>query len=121
MGVERQRAYFVFGAALAACQVSSPNEPAMQPSSAPPAVAAAAETPASEPGAQASPEPAAAEPAVASAGLRKFSDDVVFLSKHGPIKVLESPAGGRIAVSGKYQARVMTSAVEANGASLGFV
>jgi hypothetical protein len=53
--------------------------------------------------------------------MRKFSDDVEFLSKHGPIKVLESPSGGRIALSGKYQGRVMTSAVEATGASLGFV
>jgi hypothetical protein len=56
-----------------------------------------------------------------STPMRKFSDDVEFLSKHGPIKVLESPSGGRIALSGKYQGRVMTSAVEATGASLGFV
>jgi hypothetical protein len=35
--------------------------------------------------------------------------------------VLESPSGGRIALSGKYQGRVMTSAVEATGPSLGFV
>jgi hypothetical protein len=35
--------------------------------------------------------------------------------------VLESTTGGRIAVSGKYQARIMTSAVEPQGASLGFV
>jgi len=53
--------------------------------------------------------------------MRKFSEDVEFLSQHGPIKVLESPSGGRIAVSGKYQGRVMTSAVEATGPSLGFV
>jgi hypothetical protein len=53
--------------------------------------------------------------------MPKFSDDVEFLSKHGAVKVLESPAGGRIAISGRYQARVMTSAVEATGASLGFV
>ena len=53
--------------------------------------------------------------------MPKFAEDVEFLSKHGAIKVLESTAGGRIAVSGKYQARVMTSAVEATGASLGFV
>jgi hypothetical protein len=53
--------------------------------------------------------------------MKKFSEDVEFLSKHGPVKVLESPGGGRIAISGKYQGRVMTSAVEATGASLGFV
>lgn len=122
MPVERHIASFVLGAAVAACQVTSPSEPAMQPPPAPPAAGTpAAETPSPQPSAQASAQPAAAEPAVASAGPRKFSDDVTFLSKHGPIKVLESPSGGRIAVSGKYQARVMTSAVEANGASLGFV
>jgi hypothetical protein len=53
--------------------------------------------------------------------MKKFSEDVEFLSKYGPVKVLESPSGGRIAISGKYQGRVMTSAVEATGASLGFV
>jgi hypothetical protein len=54
--------------------------------------------------------------------MRKFTDDVEFLNQHGAgIKVLESPAGGRIAVSAKYQARVMTSAVDAEGASLGFL
>jgi hypothetical protein len=54
--------------------------------------------------------------------MRKFTEDVEFLNQHGAgIKVLESPAGGRIAVSGKYQARVMTSAVDADGSSLGFV
>lgn len=53
--------------------------------------------------------------------MRKFSEDVEFLSKHGGVKVLESPSGGRIAISGKYQGRVMTSAVDATGASLGFV
>lgn len=53
--------------------------------------------------------------------MRKFSEDVEFLAKHGAVKVLESPSGGRIVLSGKYQGRVMTSAVEATGASLGFV
>ena len=54
--------------------------------------------------------------------MRKFEDDVELLSQHGAdAKVLELPSGGRIAISGKYQARVMTSAVEPHGASLGFV
>lgn len=78
----------------------------------------------------AAPEPAPSPPAAGSAAptavappkaMRLFSEDVEFLSQHGPIKVLESPSGGRIAVSGKYQARVMTSAVAATGESLGFV
>jgi hypothetical protein len=50
-----------------------------------------------------------------------FADDVAFLSKFGPVKVFESPGGGRIAVSAKYQGRVMTSAVEPTGRSLGFI
>jgi hypothetical protein len=54
--------------------------------------------------------------------MRKFDEDVEFLSLHGAaVKVLQAPSGGCIAVSGKYQARVMTSAVEAQAASLGFV
>jgi hypothetical protein len=54
--------------------------------------------------------------------MRKFSEDVEFLNQHGAaIKVLESATGGRIAVSGKYQARVMTSSVDPEGPSLGFV
>lgn len=123
MRVERYTAYFVLGAALAACQVSGLSEPANQPPAVAPAVAApsAVAMPGPTPAAQASAEPAAGEPAAAPAAPRKFSEDVEFLSKHGAVKVLESKAGGRIAVSGKYQARVMTSAVEASGASLGFV
>jgi hypothetical protein len=120
MRIDSHTACYVTGAALAACQVSSPPEPASAPaapqveSAAPPAPAASAAA------APASAEPSAPNPPPASAP-RKFSEDVEFLSKHGAIKVLESPAGGRIAISGKYQARIMTSAVEANGASLGWI
>jgi hypothetical protein len=50
-----------------------------------------------------------------------FDDEVAYLKAHGDIEVLESPGGGRVAVSPSYQARVMTSEVEAGGNSLGFV
>jgi hypothetical protein len=50
-----------------------------------------------------------------------FDEDVAFMQWHGPIEVLAAPGGGRVAVSAKWQARVMTSAVETKGASLGFV
>jgi hypothetical protein len=50
-----------------------------------------------------------------------FADDVAFLTKHGPVQVFESPGGGRVAVSAQYQGRVMTSAVEPAGRSLGFI
>ena len=53
--------------------------------------------------------------------LTTFASDVAFLSRFGALKVLEAPNGGRIAVSAQYQARVMTSAVEPEGPSLGFV
>jgi hypothetical protein len=54
--------------------------------------------------------------------MRKFEDDVELLSQHGAgAKVLEAPSGARIVICGKYQARVMTSAVEPHGTSLGFV
>jgi hypothetical protein len=52
---------------------------------------------------------------------KTFEEDVAFLSQHGEIKVLTAANGGRIAVSSRYQARVMTSAVGAGTASLGFI
>jgi hypothetical protein len=53
--------------------------------------------------------------------LTTFASDVAFLSRFGPVKVLESHGGGRVAVSALYQGRVMTSAVDADGQSLGFI
>jgi hypothetical protein len=50
-----------------------------------------------------------------------FAEDIAFLSRFGHPKVLESASGGRIAVSAEYQGRVITSAVAADGTSLGFV
>ncbi len=38
-----------------------------------------------------------------------------FLGKHGAVHLLEAPGGGRVALSAKYQGRVMTSAVELGG------
>src|SRR6266516_3949338 len=52
---------------------------------------------------------------------KSFAEDVAFLSAHAPVKVLESREGGRLAVSAEYQGRVMTSAVDPGGASLGFI
>jgi len=56
-----------------------------------------------------------------SASGKTFEDDVEFLKQHGQVKVLSAANGGRIAVSSQYQARVMTSAVGAGQASLGFI
>jgi hypothetical protein len=50
-----------------------------------------------------------------------FANDVAFLARFGPLKILEAPNGGRVAVSAQYQGRVMTSAVEPEGSSLGFI
>jgi len=52
---------------------------------------------------------------------KTFEEDVAFLSRYAQVKVLTSERGGRIAVSSQYQARVMTSAVSAGAASLGFI
>jgi len=52
---------------------------------------------------------------------KSFEDDVAFLNQHGSVKVLTAPNGGRLAISGQYQARVMTSAVGPGGQSLGFI
>jgi len=62
-----------------------------------------------------------AEPALLQPTFTTFADDVAFLSKYGALKVFEAPGGGRVAVSAKYQGRVMTSAVEPDGRSLGFI
>jgi hypothetical protein len=50
-----------------------------------------------------------------------FADDIAFLAKHGEIIVLDAPGGGKVAVSAKYQGRVMTSATGLNGPSLGWI
>jgi len=50
-----------------------------------------------------------------------FEEDIAFLTQHGSVKILKSADGGQIAVSGQYQGRVMTSAVEQGGQSLGFI
>jgi len=50
-----------------------------------------------------------------------FADDLAFLAKHGPVHVLEAPGGARVALSAKYQGRVMTSAVDATGRSFGWI
>lgn len=50
-----------------------------------------------------------------------FEDEAAFLKRFGDVLLLESPEGGRILVSAKYQGRVMTSAVAAGGQSLGWI
>jgi hypothetical protein len=51
----------------------------------------------------------------------KFADDVAFLDARAKTIVLQDPTGGRVALSAQYQGRVMTSAVSATGASLGWI
>jgi len=104
---------------LLGCQQAAPTPPQT-----PAPMSSALPTPSAPPAAVASSAPPAAAlpPAYPSPSMRKFSEDVEFLNQHGAaIKVLESVTGGRIAVSGKYQARVMTSSVDPEGSSLGFV
>jgi hypothetical protein len=50
-----------------------------------------------------------------------FAEDVEFLRRQAAVVVLTAAHGGRIVVSPQYQARVMTSAVNATGKSLGWV
>ncbi len=50
-----------------------------------------------------------------------FDADVAFLEAHAPVRILTASSGARVAVSAVYQGRVMTSAVEAAGASLGWI
>jgi hypothetical protein len=50
-----------------------------------------------------------------------FADDFRFLEAHGHAIVLQAPGGGRVAVSARYQGRVMTSSFADDGPSLGWV
>jgi hypothetical protein len=50
-----------------------------------------------------------------------FPEDLAFLQKHGPVHVLSGAGGAKVAVSAKYQGRVMTSAVAPDGRSLGWI
>jgi hypothetical protein len=69
------------------------------------------------------PPPSPAAPAAPRTTMTTIDDDLAFLRAHGPVDVLASPepGGGVVAVSARWQGRVMTSAVEPHGASLGFV
>jgi len=64
---------------------------------------------------------ALASRSVAAAGPPTFAEDLAFLEAHAPVRVLRAPSGARVAVSAAYQGRVMTSAVDAGGASLGWI
>lgn len=50
-----------------------------------------------------------------------FDEDVRYLSSKSKVIVLESPEGGRVAVTPEWQGRVMTSAVSGDARGLGFV
>jgi hypothetical protein len=60
-------------------------------------------------------------PSPSPTAIPAFADDLSFLQSHGDVIVLEGPGGGRVVTSAKYQGRVMTSAVEPTGLSLGWV
>lgn len=66
-------------------------------------------------------DPVVAAPPPASVASPTFAEDVAFLSQYGAVQVLESPGGGRVALSAKYQGRVMTSAVDPAGQSFGWI
>lgn len=50
-----------------------------------------------------------------------WMEDVKYLEAHGPVIQLETTEHGVVAVSAKYQGRVMTSAVARDAVSLGFI
>lgn len=57
----------------------------------------------------------------AARGPASFDDDLAFLNAHGETLVLTHPDGGKVALSARYQGRVMTSAVSPSGRSLGWI
>ena len=98
------------GAEVPQAQAPSPPPPPPLPAPVPASSGAAAKL---------EPNPTPAPP---ESRMQSFEADVEFLAQHGAKpRVLESGSGGRVVISGTYQGRVMTSAVEPRGASLGFV
>ena len=89
--------------AIAVSMSCEPSQPAMSPPAPPAPVASAAPPPPAETAKPAPAETAAPAPAEPPkpTGPASFADDLAFLSKYGPIKVFESPHGGRVAVSAK--------------------
>jgi hypothetical protein len=71
------------------------------------------------------PQPNALQPATVGVAPApkgpSFAEDLKFLEEHGSIIQLETPEHGVIALSAKYQGRVMTSAVARDAASIGYV
>jgi len=117
----RLRAASLLGFSAIVVSVScEPSQPAVSPPPPPPPVASAPPPPAETAKPADTAPPTQPEPPKPT-GPATFADDLAFLGKYGPIKVFESPHGGRVAVSAKYQARVMTSAVDAEGKSLGYI
>lgn len=104
--MKRHASTLLAALAVAGCETT----PAVSPTPSATAPSSSASTPA----------PSASTSAVVAAP-GSFEDDVAFLEEHGEVIVLESPSGGRVAVSPKYQGRVMTSAVGKGDKSLGFV
>ena len=98
--------------ALAAC--GSSEESANAPT-------ASASTPTAVSSVTSQPVASVSNPPAKAPAAGSFEDDLAFLNAHGTTIVLESPSGGRVAVSPKYQGRVMTSAVAPGEKSLGFV
>jgi hypothetical protein len=67
--------------------------------------------------------PAAIAEEVRATGDRvaTFADDAAFLRRHGDVRILTTRRGAVVAVSPRYQGRVMTSAVDPSGRSLGWI
>ena len=106
----------VFAASLVGC---GGPEPAVGPA---PAASAAGPVVAAPVSVDAGAAEASAAPATSTATTApSFADDLAFLTKHGPVHLLAGPGGARVAVSAKYQGRVMTSAVDARGQSFGWI
>ena len=91
-----------------------------EPSSPPPAAPnTAVPSVANAPVPNATTAPVAADAPKAQGAL--WMDDVKYLEAHGPVIQLETDEQGVVAVSAKYQGRVMTSAVARDAMSLGFI
>lgn len=104
--------------AIGAMSCVEPNQPppAPKPITVPPVTYEPAVTPQALAAASASAAPVAPAP---KGPL--YGEELKFLQDHGPVIELESAEHGFVALSAKYQGRVMTSAVARDAGSIGYV
>src|SRR5688500_2194000 len=107
-----KRALFVLPLVVA-CGSSPPPKVEGAPAASPPPPPASATVEA--------PKEPAKDPKKDTSTMTTFADDLAFMEKHGKRLTLTGEGDAKVALSAEWQGRVMTSAVSAQGRSLGWI